>query len=109
MGVGWNLATVLAITLAVYYNFQEDGIPMLHHSTSHSLNLNDPIGNTIPVQPKNIFQNLGHFISPAGIQTTQAKAILEIAHCISQALSKCPISCNAAYALYHSALSSSRI
>ena len=88
------------------YDIQANGTSVLRHSTNKALLLKHPTGATIPVQPKNTFQpkcNLGHYKSPAGIQTTQtkAKAVLAKVKGISQAISQSPISQDSAYALYH--------
>ena len=66
--------------------------------------LQDVIGHTIPVKPKNIFQpqkNLGHFKSPAGKYQIQTTKIINKAQSILQAISQSPVSRESARTLYH--------
>ena len=87
----------------IYYNFDDNGIPIMQHSSGKNIHLHTADGLAIPITEKNIFtprKNLGHYKSPAGTTHTQTNKILARATELSNTISACCVTRAEAKTLY---------
>ena len=90
---------------AIYYRFDDQGLPVMVHDTQHRITISNAHNEEIPIREKNIFtprKNLGHYKAPASRYIVQTAKILEKAHALSDAIAKCDISRTEAKLLYDS-------